>query len=243
MMMKIAGGPGMVSPIDFHERKKPVPRWMLAAIAGSVVAHGAAGVWLYQQKFVVAEAPTPPEGPIITVTMPRPKLPEPVLTKDPPAPTTPIHRPISTVPTSDTLVTNLPDTTTSEQPGTITVINPHGVPDATGDAVTNTPPEPPLVISNPNWTKRPTAEQLIRAYPDRALRDGVSGSASLRCTVRIDGTLTGCGVVSETPAGQGFGQAASELARHFRMSPRTVNGQPVEGARVTIPLRFNAPED
>ena len=42
-----------------------------------------------------------------------------------------------------------------------------------------------------------------------------------------------------TPSGQGFGDAAKRLARYFRMSPKTMDDQPVEGAAVRIPLRFN----
>ena len=37
MMIRAAGGPGLISPIDFGERKKPIPRWMLGAIGVSVV--------------------------------------------------------------------------------------------------------------------------------------------------------------------------------------------------------------
>ena len=57
MMIRAAGGPGLISPIDFGERKKPIPRWMLGAIGVSVVLHVAAGVALYNQRFELSAAP------------------------------------------------------------------------------------------------------------------------------------------------------------------------------------------
>jgi protein TonB len=99
------------------------------------------------------------------------------------------------------------------------------------------------VITNPDWVRRPTGEALMRAYPPNAARDGVTGYAQLSCSVRVDGTLTGCAVVEESPGGAGFGRAAMRLSRDFRMSPRTVDGRPVEGARVNATLRFTLPQD
>ncbi len=242
MMMKIAGGPGSVGPIDFNERKRPMPRWMLAAIAVSALAHGGVGVWLYQQNVALPEIEPTPGRPPTIVTLDRPP-PKPTVSTAAPAPTPPIHRPLTTTATDEPLVTDLPDTPAQGQPDTLTTINTTVVPDATGVADTPTPPQPPAVITNPNWISRPTGDQLMAAYPDRALENGVGGLANLQCTVQTNGSLSACSVISETPSGQGFGRAAVSLSRHFRISPRTVDGRPVEGARVSIPLRFTRPAD
>ena len=44
---------------------------------------------------------------------------------------------------------------------------------------------------------------------------------------------------SESPSGMGFGEATVRASSKFRMRPRTVDGAPVEGARVRITLVWN----
>jgi len=99
----------------------------------------------------------------------------------------------------------------------------------------------PAVILNPDWVRTPTAQQFPNYYPERAQRMGIEGQASISCLVTAEGTLTDCSVLSEDPPDQFFGNAALSMASLFKMKPQTINGQPVGGARITVPIRFRMP--
>lgn len=234
-----------MSPIDFHERKGPgLSRSTWIAIGLVAAAHVGVGVALYYQRFempVMQTQETPPmSGPILTLEPP-PK-PKPVESK-PAAENPPIHHPDAPPTTEDVLrVPSNPDAT----PTTGKTISFQPVEKPVPDAPPAPEPvvEPPAVrvIRNPSWVRQPTAEQMTRAYPDRASAAGVAGSVSLSCMVEANGSVSGCSVVGETPAGQGFGRAAQTLSRHFRINPRTVDGN-AEGSRVAINLRFVPPAE
>jgi protein TonB len=107
--------------------------------------------------------------------------------------------------------------------------------------VPSNPPARASVITKPDWARKPTGEDMARYYPDRAQRMEVGGRATLSCTVTAKGSLESCSVQSENPADYGFGDAALKLSRLFRMKPKTLDGAPVDGGQITIPIVFTVP--
>jgi protein TonB len=91
------------------------------------------------------------------------------------------------------------------------------------------------LVTDPVWQRRPA--DLERYYPSRALRRGMEGQARVECVVNVEGWLTNCVVLSETPANWGFGEAAARIARDHRMNPAMRDGIPVEARyRMTVPF-------
>jgi len=135
--------------------------------------------------------------------------------------------PTPTVPVNDTR--NVP----AEAPKTVAVPPPEA--EARAEPVVNPGPEDQsAAITNPSWVRSP----MPTSYPAAALEQGLnSGQADLSCTVQPDGRLSGCTIVSEEPAGAGYGAAALEAAMEARLSPRTVDSAPV-GGTVRFTVRF-----
>jgi TonB family protein len=88
-----------------------------------------------------------------------------------------------------------------------------------------------------DWLVRPSAEDVARVYPSAALKAQVSGRVDLSCVADENGYLTDCIVNSDTPPGQGFGNAALEITAYFRMRPATNYGIPTRST-VRVPINF-----
>lgn len=93
-------------------------------------------------------------------------------------------------------------------------------------------------VENPEWLKKPTAEDLRVVWPVEAYLRGKGGNATISCEVSVAGLLTKCTVASETPTGAGFGAAALALAPQFLLTPMKIEGVPQPGGTVRIPLKF-----
>ena len=63
----------------------------------------------------------------------------------------------------------------------------------------------------------------------------------MQCEVSTLGTLDNCAITSETPVGMGFGDAALAMTKFFRMKPMLLDGKPVSGGKINIPIHFTVP--
>lgn len=86
-----------------------------------------------------------------------------------------------------------------------------------------------------SWVRQPAPDFAFPA----AERGIVQGDVVLLCAALASGRLGACQVVEENPPGMGFGEAALDSAAEARVSPRLVDGVPVDGSvRFTIRFRL-----
>ena len=90
----------------------------------------------------------------------------------------------------------------------------------------------------PAWSSLPNGADFIRFYPRHALAQRREGMAIMKCHVDLSGALSGCVILRETPLGSGFGAATLRMAPLFQMKPMSVDGRPVAGGIVKIPVQF-----
>lgn len=94
----------------------------------------------------------------------------------------------------------------------------------------------------------PTADAQRRAYPFRALRQGVGAVVTLACQVQTDGTLV-CQPPQAAererlgPLAVEFERAAETLAADHRAAPALKDGRPSAGAVIGLQVRFAVAPD
>jgi TonB family protein len=94
------------------------------------------------------------------------------------------------------------------------------------------------IVTQPDWLRKPSQEDLYRVIPAEAARRGLDGTATIACLVNVDGALYDCKVATENPPGVGFGPAGLALAPAFQMRPMTRDGKAVAGGTVRIPINW-----
>ncbi|MDO9078797.1 MAG: TonB family protein [Brevundimonas sp.] len=96
----------------------------------------------------------------------------------------------------------------------------------------------PAVITNPRTLREPSYDELMAVYPARAQSADIAGRATISCVATVAGTLRDCEATSESPPGYRFGQAAVLVSRHYRLSPRTVDGAAVD-SRISLTINWS----
>lgn len=132
----------------------------------------------------------------------------------------------------------LPEFRIDEQARDLTLVEPvpppvaQPNPTSAPDPVTTVGPNGE-VVRLPAWVRQPIPE-----YPELAMSRGIeSGDVVLRCETLAAGEFGACEVVSESPRGAGFGEAALAATRQARVKPRSIDGFETDGM-IQFTVRF-----
>ena len=99
-------------------------------------------------------------------------------------------------------------------------------------------------VAEPVWARVPDPARAQALFPAEAAAKGVrTGVGVARCTVAANGALADCEPRPGRPDGLGFSEAAVAVASVMMMSPWTQEGGPVDGATISIPIRFKLADD
>ena len=97
-------------------------------------------------------------------------------------------------------------------------------------------------IGEPIWVSRVDPERSANVFPAAAAKAGIqTGRGTATCVVAADGTLTDCAPSTAHPPGLGFSEMAVRIVGVMRMNRWTNAGGPIDGAKITIPVRLTAP--
>jgi protein TonB len=231
MMMALRNSPSeyaLINALDGGARR-PQSKALVIAIAASVAFHLGLLTYLTIERMGAQALPAPPDRATSMTLVSLPPLRPAQPTAPPRQPAVAVHEPAVTPLHSPTTISTL-------KPPPAAVVS-SGV-GQLGGLAPFSPPAPMRLITDPTWLSQPTAAEMSRFYPQRDVDLGVTGQVALLCGVVASGKLADCRVVSETPLNAGFADAALKLSAYFRMTPRTIDGQPVDGGQTRISIAF-----
>ncbi len=98
---------------------------------------------------------------------------------------------------------------------------------------------PHIALAQSKWQVVPLPDAFD--FPQEALDEGLSGSATVSCNATNNGVVETCELVSETPEGYGFGQSALRIVRRGQLIP-SADGQPYRNFQITVPFGLDTGE-
>lgn len=216
--------------IDTPPAKANKGRIVILTLVG--LLHVALIYWLYKTK-IETEFKTYSDTAVkVDLVKPPPPPPPPEPDKPPPPP-----------PPPQTIQPRPPVDVPNAPPPPVTLdVKPVEKPVKT-EAPPSLPPAPPAphFITSPKWERVPNGDDFANEYPERALRLEKEGQATIKCSVRANGQLVNCSVVSESPEGYEFGAKSLKISRNFRMKPGQDDGKPIDGADVRFTIKWQLP--
>lgn len=97
----------------------------------------------------------------------------------------------------------------------------------------------PDAVRAPQWRRVIDPAKLQALFPQAAADAGLrKGRGVAECVVAAQGEIEGCRPKSASPEGFGFAEAAVLVVDALAISPWTGEGQPAEGAKITVPVNF-----
>jgi hypothetical protein len=95
-----------------------------------------------------------------------------------------------------------------------------------------------MVVTNPDWLRGPTSDQIDAVLPKKAIATRASGAAIVRCRVSAAAKVSDCEILMEAPPGLEFGKAVVRMAQLLPVRPRMFDGKPVDGGVITLAMPF-----
>ncbi|MFT3996787.1 MAG: energy transducer TonB [Asticcacaulis sp.] len=230
--------PSTRNPLFNTTPQKRLSKPVLTGIAVAGVLHLGLAAYIIQEKFVIKAAPMPDgppaiEAPFITI---EPKKPKPVPQEEVRKTPIKVHNPdvVTEIAPPPLEVTPAPIDTPAPAGPAIPVIN--GPAEGTA-APTSVAPVGPAYVKAV-WSRFPDSAALLEYYPARAMDAEIEGTATLACTVHDTKGRVKCQILSESPKGYGFGDAAVR-AVEARGRADTSNGAVEVGSVMRMKMGFS----